>query len=65
MPQLDYVLQVPYKDGTLDIRIDDRMYLVEEGLLLNESRMTKFGFTVGYILLSITQNDRQALARVP
>jgi|TARA_B110000483_G_scaffold243659_1_gene334989 hypothetical protein len=54
---LDYVLQVPYKDGTLDIRIDDRMYLVEEGLLLNESRMTKFGFTVGYILLSITQNN--------
>ena len=54
---LDYVLQVPYKGRTLDIRIDDRMYLVEEGVLLNESRMTKFGFTVGYILLSITRND--------
>ena len=50
---LDYVLRIPYNDGTLDIRIDDRMYLVNPTTLMNESRMTKFGVDVGEILLVI------------
>jgi len=50
---LDYVLRIPYNDGTLDIHIDDRMYLVDPDTLINESRMTKFGFDVGEILLVI------------
>jgi hypothetical protein len=53
----DYVLQVSYKGSIVEVRVDDRMYLVNDGLLLNESRMTKFGFTVGYILLSINRED--------
>lgn len=50
---LDYVLRIPYNDGTLDLRIDDRMYLVNSNTLINESTMTKFGFRVGEILLVI------------
>ena len=50
---LDYVLRIPYNNGTLDIHIDDRMYLVDQNTLVNESRMTKFGFDVGEILLVI------------
>jgi hypothetical protein len=50
---LDYVLRIPYGDGTLDLHIDDRMYLVSPDVLINESRMTKFGFQVGEILLVI------------
>ena len=50
---LDYVLRIPHGDGTLDLRIDDRMYLVSPDVLINESRMIKFGFTVGEILLVI------------
>lgn len=50
---LDYVLRIPYKDGTIDVRVDDRMYLVTENILLNESRMLKFGFQVGSLLLVI------------
>ena len=50
---LDYVLRVPYKDGTIDLRIDDRMYLVSPNVLVNESSMTKFGIKVGEILLVI------------
>jgi hypothetical protein len=53
---LDYVLRIPYNDGTLDIRIDDRMYLVDPNTLINESRMTKFGFEVGEILLVIQKH---------
>jgi hypothetical protein len=50
---LDYVLRIPYNDGTLDLRIDDRMYLVNSTMLINESTMTKFGVRVGEILLVI------------
>lgn len=54
---LDYVLRIPYGDGTIDLRIDDRMYLVSERVLLNESIMTKWGFEVGQIMLVIEKLD--------
>lgn len=54
---LDYVLRVPYKDGTIDLRIDDRMYLVSPTVLINESVMSKYGFRVGEILLSIERQE--------
>jgi hypothetical protein len=53
---LDYILRIPYGDGTLDLRIDDRMYLVHPDVLINESKMTKFGFDVGEILLVIRRH---------
>jgi len=57
---LDYVLKVPYGDGTIDVRVDDRMYLVEPNVLINESVMRKFGLRVGSILLVILRSDHQA-----
>lgn len=50
---LDYVLQVPYRGNTIDVRVDDRMYLVTPDLLLNESSFHKFGLQVGELLLVI------------
>ena len=50
---LEYVLQVPYGDGTIDLAIDDRMYLLTPDVLINESQMRKFGFRVGEIVLTI------------
>lgn len=50
---LDYVLRIPYGDGTIDVHIDDRMYLVSDTVLLNESVMSKWGFRVGQITLVI------------
>lgn len=50
---LDYTLRVPYGDGTIDVQIDDRMYLIDENTLINESVMRKFGFRVGEIVLAI------------
>lgn len=52
---LDYVLRIPYQDSSLAIHIDDRMYLVNERVLINESRMSKFGVDVGELLLVITR----------
>jgi hypothetical protein len=54
---LDYVLRITYGDGTLDLHIDDRMYLVTPDVLINESRMIKFGFAVGEILLVIERRS--------
>ncbi len=48
---LDYVLRVPYRRGSIDLRLDDRMYLVSPNVLINESRMQKWGFTVGQVVL--------------
>ena len=50
---MEYVLRIPYNDSTLDITIDDRMYLVSPTVVINESTMKKFGVTVGQILLVI------------
>ena len=57
---LDYVLSVPYKGGTIAVRVDDRMYLVTPNTLINESVMRKFGVRVGEILLSIERVDSDA-----
>lgn len=54
---LEYVLRVPYGDSSIDLNIDDRMYLVTPDKLINESVMRKFGFRVGEILLSIERRD--------
>jgi hypothetical protein len=55
---LDYTLRIPWGDGTIDLRIDDRMYLVNPDVLINESRMKKFGFGVGEILLVIQRKPQ-------
>ena len=48
-----YVLQVPYRGSTIDVRVDDRMYLLTPDLLINESTLRKFGLAVGELLLVI------------
>jgi len=53
---LNYVLRIPYEDGTLDLEIDDRMYLVSKNVLINESVMTKWGFEVGEVVLIIEKD---------
>ena len=50
---MNYVLQVPYDGDILEINVDDRMYMVKEGVVINESIMTKFGFNVGYLSIVI------------
>lgn len=54
---LDYVLRIPYGGSTVDVRVDDRMYLVSPDVLVNESILTKFGVRVGSLLLVILRKD--------
>ncbi len=50
---MKYVLQIPYDDSVIEVNVDDRMYLVDDNVLLNESLLTKFGFNVGAVSLVI------------
>jgi hypothetical protein len=56
---LDYVLSVALDDSSIDLRIDDRMYRVDDNIVINESRMTKFGIGVGSILLTLIRHPEQ------
>ncbi|MBB5211566.1 DUF3833 domain-containing protein [Microbulbifer hydrolyticus] len=48
-----YTLKVPYGDRQINVDVDDRMYLVNERILIAESDLTKWGFDVGEIILTI------------
>jgi hypothetical protein len=50
---MKYLLRVPYGDGTIDVRMDDWMYLITPDTLINETTMTKWGFEVGELVLVI------------
>lgn len=50
---MNYVLRVAYGDGTIDVTMDDWMYLITPDTLINETAMTKWGFKVGEIVLVI------------
>lgn len=52
---LKYVLQIEYKGSKLNLSVDDRMYLINDNTLINESRLTKWGFDVGEIVLVISK----------
>ena len=58
---LDYVLTIQLSDGSIDVAVDDRMYLVSENVLINESTLKKFGMPVGGILLTIIRHPQESV----
>lgn len=56
----EYTLRVPYDGDTLDVRVKDWLYLVDNENLINRSTLHKFGFTVGELTLSIQQQNKNA-----
>jgi len=54
---LEYILEIDYKDSKLEISVDDWMWLVDENTIINHSKMKKFGFRVGEIQLVILKNN--------
>lgn len=53
---LDYTLRIELENGPIDVRIDDRMYRVSDNVVINESKMRKFGIGVGEILLTLIRH---------
>lgn len=50
---IDYVMRIPYGDGTLDIDVRDWLHLQDDGVILNHSKMKKFGIEVGELVITI------------
>ncbi len=50
---MKYILRVPYGDSTIDLSMDDWMYLMDEKTVLNRTSMNKFGIKVGELFLVI------------
>ncbi len=50
---IDYTMRVPYGDGTIDIDVRDWLHLQEDGVIINHSKMKKFGFEVGELVITI------------
>jgi hypothetical protein len=56
---MNYDLLINYKGDDMEVNIDDKMYLINDEVIINESVMTKFGIEVGYITLTIIKNPNQ------
>jgi hypothetical protein len=48
-----YVLRVPWAGRTIDLDMDDWMWRIDDQTVLNRTAMTKFGFRVGEVTLSL------------
>ena len=53
---IDYTMRVPYNDSTIDINVKDWLHLQKDGVILNHSKMKKFGFTVGELVITIIKD---------
>ncbi|MFT6389038.1 MAG: hypothetical protein ACJAUP_002424 [Cellvibrionaceae bacterium] len=54
--RLSYKLRVPYNDSEIVVSMDDWVYQVVPGVVINETVMTKFGFEVGKVTLVIMKS---------
>ena len=54
---IHYMIKVPYKDSTIELKMDDWMYGIDESTVLNRTKMYKFGFPVGEMVLFIRKKD--------
>ena len=52
----NYTLRLPVDGKKYDVQFDDWMFLVDERVMLNRATMSKFGITLGEVLLSFTKD---------
>tara|TARA_B110001454_G_scaffold219111_1_gene250006 strand:- start:8819 stop:9361 length:543 start_codon:yes stop_codon:yes gene_type:complete len=50
---MNYVLRLKVGDDTIDVKMDDWMYRVNEKLVINKTKMSKWGFHLGDVSLVI------------
>lgn len=52
----NYRLRLPVDGKEYEVQFDDWMFLVDERVMLNRATMSKFGITLGQVLLSFTRD---------
>ena len=53
---LDYVMRTAYKNSTIDLSVQDWLHLQDDGVIINHSKLKKFGFVVGEIVITIIKD---------
>lgn len=56
---LDYIMEVPYNNSTIEISVKDWLHLQEDGVIINHSKMKKFGFVVGELVITIIKDFKE------
>jgi len=51
----NYTLRLPVDGKEYEVQFDDWMFLVDERVMLNRATMSKFGITLGEVLLSFSK----------
>jgi hypothetical protein len=46
-----YTLALPWRDGTINVFLDDWMWLIQDDVLVNRSEIRKFGLRVGEVTI--------------
>lgn len=58
--QWRYTMRLPWKQSTVDVDFDDWMFLVDERVMLNRARMSKFGLHLGEVQLVFDKRPQRA-----
>lgn len=53
---MDYTMEIPYNGSTINIDVKDWLHLQEDGVIINHSKMKKFGITVGELVITIIKD---------
>ena len=46
-----YTLDLPVGDKSYHVQFDDWFYLMDDGIMMNKAKMSKFGFALGEVTL--------------
>ena len=57
-----YRLRIPRTRGAITVTMDDWLYLMDDGTLINRARMAKFGIKVGELVVAFRRDDGGAAA---
>jgi hypothetical protein len=53
--RMDYILRTPVGKKVYNLSIEDWIYLIDEKHVINESKIKKFGLTIGYLTIGFNK----------
>lgn len=53
---IDYTMRLPRGKSTVDVQVRDWLHLQDDGVIINHSKMKKFGFKVGELVITIIKD---------
>ena len=54
---MDYVMEIIYRGNKVNINVKDWLHLQEDGVIINHSKMKKFGIVVGELVITIIKHS--------